>query len=480
MSGLGPLRRALGEFTRSCRGNIAMISAICAVPLALGVGIAVDLQHRSSVQNAVQDGLDAALLAAAATGSEDESEVDRIIRDYFSTHLTNVDLSDDYELAVDLTDSRIAARVDGETDTYFAGLIGRPHLPVTVSAAAVSGSGQIIELALVVDNTWSMSADAGGAMTRIAALKAAAHTLVDSIMVEGGQVRISLVPYADYVNVGPSNRNASWINVPADYSVTSPRTCSMRTTRTTCTGGVWGTRDVLVDGVPTPQGYWEVAPTCTEQRVAPYEQCSGGTTTNYTWFGCVLSRNAGTLRLSDEHPEVRYTGFLGSSQACLNSILPLASDRAAIDRAIDGLVINIGSYRPETFIPAGLVWGVNVLSPSPPFTEGAPYGDNVRKIVVLMTDGSNTLQFRVADGRHVAAPSSAPADSDARAICDYARGQGIQVYTVGLAVPSGPARDLMRYCASSTSGAYDARDASELVEAFRGIARSINAVRLVQ
>jgi len=236
----------------------------------------------------------------------------------------------------------------------------------------------------------------------------------------------------------------------------------------------------MVDGVPTQQSYWVVPQTCRAENVAPYESCSGGGTTNYQWYGCVASRNVGELRRSDADPSVRHTGFLGSSQACLNPIVPLTDDRAAIDRAINNLVINIGSYRPETYIPSGLVWGVHMLSPPPPFSEGAPYADNVRKIIVLMTDGTNTLQYRGSDGRHISSTSSVPADADARAICEYAQSRGIQIYTVGLAVPSGPARNLMRHCATTEANAFDAGNATELVEAFRGIARSINAVRLVE
>jgi hypothetical protein len=468
------------RFRRSTHGNIAVIAGLCLVPVALTVGIGVDLHHRSSVQNAVQDGLDAALLAAASSQSEDEVVLEQLVRDSLTAHLQDVDIEADYDLDldIDVDGSRIAAVIDGRAPTFFAGILGRGDLPVWAEATAVSGAGESVELALVVDNTWSMSADAGGGVTRIAALREAAHELVGSIMVDSEQVRVSLIPYADYVNVGTANRSESWMNVPADYSVTSPRTCTTLTTRNVCTGGVRGTRTVLVDGVPTQQTYWVVPQTCSVQTVAPYQSCSGGGTTNYRWYGCVASRNVSTLRQNDERPDVRHTGFLATSQTCLNPVIPLTGNRSVIDRGIDNLVINIGSYRPETFIPSGMVWGVHALSPSLPFNEGEPYGENVRKIIVLMTDGTNTLRYRASDGRHISAPNSTAADADARAICDYAKARGIQIYTVGLSVPAGPSRDLMRYCATSEANAFDANDATELLGAFRGIARSINTVRL--
>lgn len=470
----------LSAFARSVRGNIAIISAICAVPVALAVGVAVDLSHQNSVREHTQDSLDAAILAAASSTAESQGDIERIIRDYLNANLAEIDLEDDYELIVEVDERRIDATIEGLTPTFFAGVVGQSRLPVNVNAAAVRGGGQVVELVLVVDNTWSMSADAGDGLTRIMALKQAARALVDGIMIEGAEVRVGLVPYADYVNVGMQNRNASWLNVEREYSTTTAPTCTIISTRRTCTGGVRGVRTVLVDGVPTPQTYWVVPQTCQDVPITPYESCNNGRTTTYSWYGCVLSRNVGMLRRTDDQMTIRYTGPVQTSQTCLNPIVPLTNNRSSINSAIDGLIINIGSYRPETYIPSGLIWGVNVLTPSAPFTEGAEYSDDVRKIIVLMTDGANTLNYRARDGRHVAAANSISADTDSRAICDLARGRGIQVYTVGLAVPSGPPRDLMRYCATTEANAFDASDASELVQAFRGIARSINAVRLVE
>lgn len=470
----------LRRFIGALGGNIAMISAICAAPLALAVGVAVDLAHQNAVRDQVQDSLDAAILAAATSTAETEADVEQVIQDYLNAHLASIDLEDGYDLDVQIDERRIDAALDGETPTFFAAVVGKRRLPIVASAAAVRGGGEVIELVLVVDNTWSMSASAGPSLTRLMALRQAARALVDGIMVDDAEVRVGLVPYADYVNVGSANRGASWLNVPSDYSTTSPRTCQILTTRRVCTGGVRGTRNILVDGVSTPQSYWVVPQTCRDESVTPYESCSGGSTSLYRWHGCVGSRSSGMLRRSDQAPTVRYPGYLGVNQACLNPIIPLTDNRPAITGGIDSLIINIGGYRPETFIPSGLIWGLNVLSPEAPFTEGAPYGDGVRKIIVLMTDGANTLQYRASDGRHVSAPNSSSADADARAICNYAKEQGIQIYTVGLAVPSGAPRDLMRDCASSEANAFDASDAAELVEAFERIARSINAVRLIE
>jgi hypothetical protein len=273
-------------------------------------------------------------------------------------------------------------------------------------------------------------------------------------------------------------------NIP-DYSTHTPRVCPTQPTRQVCSGGVLGTCTTTVDGVPQTYSCWTTAPVCTTETVEPYEVCSGGGTTNYTFYGCVVSRNIGDLRLDDTHPLVPYRGLVQRYQSCLNPILPLTRTRSNVQTAIDGLVVNIGGYRPETYIPGGMVWGINVLSHSVPFSEGRPYGPRVRKIIVLMTDGENTLRYNAADGGHVVPAAAtrtsdlAATDTDTAALCSYAKGQGMEIYTVGLGVASPTARSLMQGCATSTEHAYNADDSAALVGSFAAIARSINAVRLV-
>jgi hypothetical protein len=70
-----------------------------------------------------------------------------------------------------------------------------------------------LEIALVLDNTGSMNF--GG---KLDALKSSATGLVDTLLdkaPDSGDIRIALVPFAQYVNVGTAHQHASWINVPA-------------------------------------------------------------------------------------------------------------------------------------------------------------------------------------------------------------------------------------------------------------------------
>ena len=65
----------------------------------------------------------------------------------------------------------------------------------------------------------------------------------------------------------------------------------------------------------------------------------------------------------------------------------LTNVASTINSAIDALVA-----KGSTVIPAGLLWGWRVISPTPPFTDGADYAnDKVTKAIVLLTDGENDV-----------------------------------------------------------------------------------------
>lgn len=471
---------------RDTSGVTAMLFAICAVPVLLVVGAGVDFSRVSAARTAAQSAADAAALAAASSKLDVEAAMRLVADNHANANLreTNASGSKITEFAYNGTTREVRLKITGSVKSTFMALAGWQTLPYEAEAKAVRGLNGTTELVLVLDNTWSMAGD------KLVALKAAAEDLVVQLRQDpNADVKIGVVPYADYVNVGVNNRNSGWVDVPADYSTTSARTCTTLTTRQTCTRGAARTCTRVVDG--RSETYDCTPSTCTTQTVPPYESCSGGNTTWYRWYGCVGSRRAGNLRLNDTTPSERYPGYLATSQNCLNPIVPLTSNQATVISAIRGMVVNIGGYRPSTYIPAGLIWGVNVLSPTAPFSEGAAYDPTnrrPRKVMVLMTDGENTLVFRSADGRHIAPSGNATAQAaqlkqtydDMNDICTYAKSKQIEVFTVAFDITDTTAISAMRNCASSSAHYFDAKDRQGLADAFKAIALSLQNVRITQ
>jgi Flp pilus assembly protein TadG len=492
-------------FSRDDQGAVALLVGLTIFVIAAAAGGAVDLFRLNNARGEVQQVADAAALAAASSTAKTQSDLGRVAQRYMDAHLDYSHVDGRVQTSVEyVNQEEVRITVSGDVDPVFMKLAGLDEMPFRVTASTVRGTPQQVEVALVLDNTWSMSAADSKGVKKIDALKTSAKTLVEEIMVrDESNVQVAVVPYADYVNVGTGNRGQSWLSVPADYSVTStpaPRTCTTHTTKTTCSQSCTRTPKTCtrhVDGVPESYDCSTTqcgAQTCKTETVAPYQTCTGGgsaTTTWYRWYGCVGSRKEGSHRLNDT-PGKTYPGTLATSQTCLNPILPLTRNKAAVTNTINSLIVNIGGYKPLTYIPAGLTWGINALSPGAPFTEGKTYDpDNrdPRKILVLMTDGENTLRFdpSQSNGRnHIGFSTNGSAaetqykatNNDTQALCAYAKSQNMEIFTVAFAVTDGPAKAMLNACASGGDHYFDASDSDSLQSAFRAIAKSINTVRL--
>lgn len=476
----------LSRGRRDTSGVVAVLFAISAVPLLIGIGAGVDYSRLSSARTAAQSAADAAALAAASSRIETEVSMRLVADNYAAANLrgSNADGSRITEFAYQSAKREVTLAITGTVPTTFMGIAGIHSLAYRAEARAIRGLNGTTELVLVLDNTWSMVGN------KLVALKQSAEDLVVALRQDpNADVKIGVVPYADYVNVGTANRGASWLNVPADYSVTSQRTCVTKNTKSVCTRGAAKTCTRVVDGIS--ETYDCTPSTCRTETVAPYESCSGGGTTHYRWYGCVGSRTSGSLRLNDTQPSTPYPGYLATSQNCLNPIVPLTASQSTVISAIRGMRVNIGNYKPLTYIPTGLIWGVNVLSPTAPFSEGAAYDPGnrrPRKVMVLMTDGANTLRFNAADGRHLAPSGNATNQanqiaqtySDMAAICTYAKQQQIEIFTVAFEITDPVAMSTLRNCATTPGHAFDAKDRQSLADAFKNIALSLTNVRITQ
>jgi hypothetical protein len=179
----------------------------------------------------------------------------------------------------------------------------------------------------------------------------------------------------------------------------------------------------------------------------------------------------------------------------------------------------------------GMLWGVWLLDPAsrwlvealadagvvdPDFTvRPAPHDDpETLKVIVLMTDGNITQQFRPGFADRTRAPVNATAPtgiflnhsrelerqtngthcggqpcrielsnvstnrSRFFATCDRAKANGIVVFTISFNA-NATARQEMQRCASSMAHFYDVRGA-DLDDAFQSIAGAIQTLRLVQ
>src|SRR6185295_12400459 len=152
----------------------------------------------------------------------------------------SVSVSATYTAANSTTGSYVQVNGSGNVTTDFLKVAGFPTLNFNTSSTATWGSVRM-RVAMALDNTGSMADDG-----KMPAMQTAAKNLVDQLSglaKTAGDIYISIIPFAQDVNVGASNYNQSWIDFTDwDNDPNSPGTCTKnKTTKTTCeqANGTW-------------------------------------------------------------------------------------------------------------------------------------------------------------------------------------------------------------------------------------------------
>ncbi|RUU12304.1 TadE/TadG family protein [Mesorhizobium sp. USDA-HM6] len=211
------------------------MTAVAMVPLMGAVAIAVDFTELNRQKQMVLNALDAANFAAArrlAEGATDD-QIKAYAVDFFNANLNNIDPAT-ISLDVTLPSSQAGGGLVSMCATlnyhpYFypaAALLngaseGDANKPITLGPCSQVRLKNTLEVAMVLDNSGSMSTKGSGTgQKRIDLLKQAAKQLVDTLAQQAAQIKqidkpvqFSLVPFAASVNVGPDNDNAAWMDV---------------------------------------------------------------------------------------------------------------------------------------------------------------------------------------------------------------------------------------------------------------------------
>lgn len=447
-----------------CRnGNFALLTAILAVPVIGAAGMSVDLTRAILKRSDLQSALDAAVLAAASTTTTDRKKIDAEAKAMLLSNLPT-------DLSANTTSDDLVFHEDGRVSlsaaTYVPLSVGKilfeEGLRVSASATAIRGNAYKVEVAMALDNTYSMTGQ------KLTDLKLAANKLIDVFSKDKeGETRIALVPFSNYVNVGLNNRSKSWIDVPSDYSETK-NICS----KSKPVIGKSGCRQVpytyVSDGITINSTREE----CQSYTYGPEVTTCSDRVSNYTWRGCVGSRPH-PYDVENTQPLRKYMGLLNVN--CSAALLPLTSNYAALRTAIKKMVAT-----QETYIPAGILWGWNALSPTEPLEEAEPYGDYIKKYLIVMTDGANTLSPNKSNYTVHSGKDTAQADMLMSSVCSNAKAAGITIFTVAVGISGTSTAGALARCATDTSTAISVEDTEKLVEIFDDIGNRIMMPRLTQ
>jgi Flp pilus assembly protein TadG len=451
--------RFLCDAATDDRGAVAITFALLTFVICGAVGMAVDLTRVSAVKSSLQSALDHAVIAVASgRQAGDQDGIERLTA-YMSANWKERHGAGPAELTYsEPTSSTLIATAKTIVPTTISNVIGIGSIEVGATTQASFGVGKA-EVALALDTTRSMEGP------KLDALKTAAEALITDTYARPTattNIRFSIVPFAQYVNVGTGMRGQSWVNVPNDSSV---NTCWMEKPITSKSGCTMRTVTAYDDGKPFTYSYEE----CSSVTYGPEVQQCG--TVQTKWHGCVGSRNPpkdAEVELSSLHP---ITGIMDIW--CANELLRLTNSQSTLQSTIR----NLGPAG-NTYMAPGIMWGWRTLSPTRPFEDAAPKTgtQRARKVLVLMSDGANTASasYPAHDGGDPAAANAKTAQ-----VCAAAKSDGIEIFAIAFEVTDQTALDLLQGCATSPGTHYfNATDTSKLMAAFRKVGESLTSVRL--
>ncbi|MCF6303242.1 MAG: pilus assembly protein, partial [Devosiaceae bacterium] len=382
--------KLIRRFRSDERGVFAVIFGVLAIVLVVSSGGVVDFVGVQNARSMAQPALDSATLSLHSEIDDlNETQIGELAESLINDRLDALGLSASVEtVSINTEEGTLFIEARFAYTTAFLSLIGIDTINSRIHSEVTSKSLNI-EVALVLDSTASM----GG--PKLAALKSSARALVDELMPEESNpdISIALVPFNRYVNIGRSNRSEPGLDIEADYTWTpagercwntypnDTRRCDRRRVSYACTR----------DGVPSTCTRWQYY-NCTGSRGDPVRVCRPQYTRNFRWYGCMGSRHLAPFDTVDtNYATDPVPGIIRHWNTCrVTPMTELTHTRADLRTAITAM-----RARDNTYIPTGLMWGWRLLSPQTPFTA-EPYNDENKKVIVLMTDGMNTISPNLA------------------------------------------------------------------------------------
>jgi len=353
----------LSRFKRDERGAFSIFMVMIFTTLILVSGAAVDLVRFEAVRSSIQFNLDRAVLAAASMRQVQNPTV--VVNDYMSKvdTLTTFNVAMGNDTSVTLTGRRVTATATATLSTYFLRIIGIDTMAVTASSKATEEIPNL-EISLVLDVSGSMGWNGDDGSPKIASLKTAANTFVDTVINPNAnsQTTISIVPYA--------------YNVSVPQSMWDLYNTEGLTTQTRC---------MIFDDADYNSAAISTADT---QRQLPFYSTSSYFDPSFDpndpddsdlWFGrCSVQANAEIMP---------YSTSVTDLQAKINSLQASGSTASHI----------------------GTKWGVALLDPAANVIGASMGGDvanipatyqepGVLKVLVVMTDGDNRDHYDLYDG----------------------------------------------------------------------------------
>jgi Flp pilus assembly protein TadG len=442
------LCRSAAAFVGADRGNIAVIFAITMVPMMGFIGGAVDYSRAVNARTAMQTALDtAALMISKDASSMTAAQITTRAQAYFNAlynhpEVGSVTVTAAYTPSSGGTPAKVVMTGSGSMPTNFMKVAGYPTLDFNVGSTTSWGSTKM-RVALALDNTGSMASSG-----KIGALQTAAKDLIDKLMATAGangDVLISIVPFANVVSMGKSYKNSGYI----DWSS-------------------WSTSGSIEEYYSCSTYYQ--APTW-QNGYTGKMKCGTANNNTSQWNGCVMDRTQ-PYDIQSDAPTTAAAYFpADQSSYCPADVITLTYNTTQLKKTIDDMTPSGGTNQP-----IGLFHGwMTLLQQSPYSAPGKTAGVVYSDVIILMSDGLNTMDRWYGDGVN---PSSQVDDRQAL-LCANIKSSGVLIYTIQVNTDGDPESAILKSCASNNQF-YPTTTASGIASAFDAIGTSLTKLRVAK
>jgi Flp pilus assembly protein TadG len=429
---------------RDSKGGIAPLLGLSLVPIMAGLGAAIDYSRASSVHAAMQAAGDAtALMLARYSSILGGNQLQQDAKDFFLANFNRPEATN-LQVAATYTQGtggfNVTVNASASVATQFMTLLGFSQIPLNTTGS-VKWNNSKLRVALVLDNTGSMAQY--GKMT---ALKTAAKNLLtqlQQVVVNAGDVYVSIIPFAKDVDVDPTNYDQNWIawSGSSDTWDENNGTCNSKhtsyTTQSSCVahGHTW-----------TPKNH-------------------------NTWNGCVMDRDQ-NFDTTNTAPTAGSTLFPAEQYSyCPVPLMGLSYDWTALSAKIDAMSPNGGTNQA-----IGLQWGFQSLTSAPLYVPPMDPNYQYKQYIILLTDGLNTQDRWYGNG----STQSPQVDARQQILCNNIKAAGIIVYTVQVNTDGDPTSTLLQQCASDPSKFFLLTSANQIVTTFGTIGTSLMTLYLAK
>ena len=192
-------------------GNTAIIFSLALIPIVGLIGAGVDYTRKAEATAKMQNAIDATALALSQLPTSTSlSTLQTKAQQYFDANFsaTNSDVQN-LVLTVTPGNSTVTVGVTATMPVRMMVVSSLTDMPIAI-ASTVKWGGYKLRVALALDTTGSMASD-----NKLATLKTATKNLLAMLQaaaVNDGDVLVSIIPFSEKVNVGSSNRSASWLD----------------------------------------------------------------------------------------------------------------------------------------------------------------------------------------------------------------------------------------------------------------------------